>query len=206
MKKAKVKYKAIIFVFVVSLSMVSSAQQSLIGETKKAISGLSMTVDSYNKAFNKLKPALTHEQTAEQAETWALANRIKTEQFDKYMDYRRVGKKIDIKAMGLTLLDAYDYGIKAMSLDTVRVLDKRGEPVMDKRTKRPKIKTKYSKDVLNRMLEHHDNYRTMGSELYNVKDWDGAYRAWDYYCQSPIVSLPRCVIIKASLPGKKPIP
>ena len=160
-----------------------AGQQQAINDAKKAITGLTMTVDSYNKAFNKLKPALTNEETQDRAETWSLANRIKIEQYDKYMDNRRVGKKIDDKAMGHTLIDAYDYGMKALMLDTVRVLDKKGEPVIDKKTKRPKVKTKFSREVVSRLMDHHDSYRIVGSELYNVKDWDGAYKAWDDYCQ-----------------------
>ena len=160
-----------------------AGQQQAINDAKKAITGLTMTVDSYNKAFNKLKPALTNEDTQDRAETWSLANRIKIEQYDKYMDNRRVGKKIDDKAMGHTLIDAYDYGMKALMLDTVRVLDKKGEPVIDKKTKRPKVKTKFSREVVSRLMDHHDSYCIVGSELYNVKDWDGAYKAWDDYCQ-----------------------
>ena len=151
-------------------------------EAKKVISGLSLTVDSYNKAFNKLKPALTNDETRNKAETWALANRIKIEQYDKYMDNRRVGKKIDVKAMGHTLLDAYDYSLIALKLDTIHVLDNKGQPVIDKKTKRPKVRTKYSKEVVNRLVDHHDSYRMAGSELYNIKDWEGAYQAWDDYC------------------------
>ena len=161
----------------------ATAQQLLVNQAKKDISGLTMTVDSYNKAFNKLKPALTDDETRNRAETWALANRIKIELYDKYMDNRRVGKNIDVKAMGHSLIDAYEYSINALHLDTVRVLDNKGKPEIDKKTKRPKVRTKYSKDVHNRMVDHHDNYRIVGSELYNVKDWDGAYKAWDYYCQ-----------------------
>ena len=176
--------KTIIVLACISLiSMSLSAQHSLIAQAKKDISGLTMTVDSYNKAFNRFKPALTNEETSGRAETWALANRIKIEQYDKFMDNRRVGKKIDVKAMGHALIDAYDYGIKALELDTVPILDKKGQPSIDKKTKRPKVKTKYSKEIISRMLEHHDNYRIVGSELYNVKDWDGAYKAWDYYCR-----------------------
>ena len=160
-----------------------TAQHQLLAQAKKDISGLTMTVDSYNKAFNKFKPALTNDETRNRAETWALANRIKIELYDKYMDNRRVGKNIDVKAMGHSLIDAYDYSINALHLDTIHVLDKKGQPVIDKKTKRPKVRTKYSKDVVNRLVEHHDNYRIAGSELYNVKDWDGAYKAWDYYCQ-----------------------
>lgn len=176
--------KYILFITVsltVSLSM--SSQQLLIDQTKKMISGLTMTVDSYEKAFNKLKPALTSDETRNRAEVWALANRIKVEQYDKYMDNRRVGKKIDAKAMGHTLIDAYDYSLNALKLDTIHVLDKKGEPVIDRKTRKPQVKTKYSKDVVNRLVEHHDDYRIVGSELYNIKDWDGAYKAWEYYCR-----------------------
>lgn len=174
---------AIILITVMTVAVNVTAQQLLVNQAKKDISGLTMTVDSYNKAFNKLKPALTDDETRNRAETWALANRIKVELYDKYMDNRRVGKKIDAVAMGHSLIDAYDYSINALKLDTVRVLDNKGKQVIDKKTKRPKVKTKYSKDVVNRMIDHHDNYRIVGSELYNVKDWDGAYKAWDYYCQ-----------------------
>ena len=184
--KVTIVKKIAIILFIVSVSATcfqASAQRALIGETRKAISGLTMTVDSYNKAFNKFKPALTNEETCNHPGTWALANRIKVETYDTYEDYRRVGKKIDIKAMGHTLIDAYEYGMKSLSLDTVPELNKKGEPIIDKKTKRPKVKTHFSKEVVNRLMEHHDDFRLVGSELYNVKDWDGAYKAWDYFCQ-----------------------
>ena len=165
------------------VSLAATAQRHLIAETRKALDGLSMTIDSYEKAFKKFQPALTHDETCSHPGTWSLANRIKIEQFDKYMDNRRVGKKIDTKAMGHALIDAYDYGIKALSLDTVPVLNKKGEPVIDKKTRKPKVKTRFSKDIVNRLIGHHDDFRLMGSELYNVKDWDGAYKAWDDYCK-----------------------
>ena len=177
------KKLAVILCVFLSLPLAVSGQQLAVNEAKKAITGLTMTVDSYNKAFSKLKPALTNDQTKDRAETWALASRIKIEQFDKYMDNRRVGKKIDVQAMCHTLIDAYDYSMEALRLDTTFIYDKKGQPVLDKKTKRPTYKTKFSKEVTDRLLEHHDNYRIAGSELYNIKDWDGAYKAWDYYCK-----------------------
>ena len=173
----------IILITALFLTTNVAAQHLLIDQAKKDISGLTMTVDSYNKAFKKMQPALTNDETRNRAETWALANRIKIELYDKYMDNRRVGKNVDSKAMGHALIDAYDYSLNALKLDTIHVLDKKGNPVLDKKTNRPKVKTKYSKEVVNRLVEHHDNYRQAGSELYNIKDWDGAYKAWDYYCQ-----------------------
>lgn len=161
----------------------ASAQQALISQTKKAIDGQTLNVSSYEKAFKILEPALTNDETRNRAETWALATRIKIEQFDKYMDNRRVGKKVNATAMAHTLIDAYDYSVNALNLDSIHVLDKKGSPVIDKKTKRPQVKTKYSKDIVNRLVQHHDNYRMAGSELYNAKDWEGAYRAWDDYCQ-----------------------
>jgi hypothetical protein len=94
-----VKKIAIILITVVAVAFHVTAQHQLLAQAKKDISGLTMTVDSYNKAFNKFKPALTNDETRNRPETWALANRIKIEQYDKYMDNRRVGKKIDSKAM-----------------------------------------------------------------------------------------------------------
>lgn len=163
--------------------MAASSQQLQIDQAKKLLSGLTMTVDSYEKAFGKLKPALTNDETRNRAETWALATRIKLEQYDKYMDNRRVGKKIDIKAMGHTLIDAYDYSLNALKLDTIHILNKKGEPVIDKKTRKPQVKTKYSKEVVNRLVDHHDDYRLAGSDLYNVKDWEGAYQVWEDYCR-----------------------
>ena len=177
------KRTTIIFSIIVMLAFGAAAQRANIAEVKKAISGLTMTVDSYNKAFKKLEPALANDETRNRAETWALANRIKIELYDKYMDNRRVGKKIDAKLMGHALLDGYDYSLIALKLDTVYILDNKGEKIIDKKSKRPKVRTKYSKDIANRMLDHHDDFRLVGSELYNVKDWNGAYQAWEAYCQ-----------------------
>lgn len=176
------KKVTIIFAATLLLAINADAQHSLVDQAKKDISGLTMTVDSYNKAFNKFKPALTNDETRNRAETWALANRIMIELYDKYMENKRVGKNVDAKAMGHTLIDAYDYSINALKLDTIHVLDNKGNQVIDKKTKRPQVKTKFSKEVVNRLVEHHDGYRLAGSELYNIKDWDGAYKAWEYYC------------------------
>jgi len=159
-----------------------AAQHSLVAKAKKTIDGLTLTVDSYTSAFNTIKPALTNDDTRNRAETWALASRIKIGLYDKYIENKRVGKQIDTKAMGHALIDAYDYSMIALKLDTIHVLDRKGNPQIDKKTKKPKVKTKYSHDVVSRLLQHHNDYRLTGSVLYNEKDWGGAYKAWEYYC------------------------
>ena len=158
------------------------AQHSAVAKARKAIDNLTLTVDTYKSAFNTLQPALTNDETRNRADTWALASRIQIEMYDKYMDNKQVGKQVDTKAMGHALIDAYTYSMNALKLDTIRVLDRKGNAQIDKKTGKPKVKTKYSRDVINRLVEHHNDYRIAGSALYNVKDWDGAYTAWEDYC------------------------
>ena len=43
----------IIFVAVLAMAFTANAQNSNVDEAKKVISGLSLTVDSYNKAFTQ---------------------------------------------------------------------------------------------------------------------------------------------------------
>ena len=49
------------------------AQRRLLVEVKQDLNALTLTVDSYQNALNKLKPALTNDETKEDAETWYVA-------------------------------------------------------------------------------------------------------------------------------------
>lgn len=160
-----------------------AAQQRLVGDVKKSIDALTMTVEKYSAAYNKLKPALTHEQTRDRAETWTVAGRILFGKYDKYNDNRRVGKKVDAKDMGHSLLDGFDAFMRALPLDTIRETDKKGQPRIDKKTGQQRVKTKFSHEIVSRLAAHHSDFRFVGSELYNIKDWDGAYDAWERYCK-----------------------
>ncbi|HAP51023.1 MAG TPA: hypothetical protein DCQ56_07385 [Porphyromonadaceae bacterium] len=160
-----------------------AAQHRLVADVKKSIDALTMTVDKYKNAYKKLQPALTHPETAEKAETWTVAGRILMGQYDKCVDNRRAGMKVNGKEMAYALLDGYDALNKALSLDTIVETDKNGNPRIDKKTGKVKIKTKYSRDIRARLNAHINDFRYVGSELYNAKDWDGAYKAWDYYCR-----------------------
>ena len=165
------------------LCLHGAAQHRLVGDVKKSIDALTMTVDKYKSAYKKLQPALTHPETAEKAETWTVAGRILFGQYDKCVDNRRAGLKVNGKEMAYALLDGYDALNKALSLDTIVETDKKGNPRIDKKTGKAKIKTKYSRDIRTRLNAHINDFRFVGSELYNTKDWDGAYKAWDHYCR-----------------------
>lgn len=162
--------------------MTAGAQQRVLGEVKKKISSLSLTADVYKSAINTLKPALTHDETKNLAETWYLQGKLQFGCYDKYMDNRSIGKKVDAKTMGHALIDGYKGFIKALPLDTIFETDKKGNPKIDKKTGQPKFKTKYSNEIINRITSHHNDFNIVGGELYNAQDWTGAFDAWEIFC------------------------
>lgn len=164
------------------ISLPMAAQQRILGDVKKKMSLLTLTTDVYKSAITALKPALTHDETKGMAETWYLQGKLQYGYYDKFMDAKSVGKKVDIKVMGHALIDGYNAFVKALPLDTVYETDKKGTPKIDKKTGLPKFKTKFSGEILSRISSHRDDYNVAGGELYNAKDWDGAFQAWDIYC------------------------
>lgn len=160
----------------------SPAQQRIVSEVKKNIEGLTLTVDNIKSAMNKLRPTLSHDETKDNAETWFVAGRVQYRLYDKYMSNRAIGQKVDVKAMGHSLIDGYEYFNKALSLDTIIETGKDGRPKIDRKTMKPKIKTKFTQQILNRLSERMNDYNKVGGELYNIKDWDGAYKAWNIFC------------------------
>lgn len=165
------------------LAIAASAQQRTVSEVKKSIEGMNLSIENIKSAMNRLKPAFTNDETKELAETWYVAGRVQYRLYDKYMSNRAIGKKVDAKAMGHALIEGYEHFNKALKLDTIIEKGKNGLPIIDRKTMRPKVKTKFSQDILRRINEHMNDYNKVGGELYNVKDWDGAYQAWEIFCQ-----------------------
>ena len=83
----------------------------------------------------------------------------------------------------MALLDGYDKFMVALNKDSVAVRDKKGNQVIDKKTKAPKVKTKFSQDIVGRIVDHLVDYSAVAGDFYMVSDWDNAYKAWDIYCK-----------------------
>ena len=175
--------RTIIFFIIGVLAMSAGAQQRVVAEVKKTIDGMTLTIDNIKAAANKLKPALTNDETKDRAETWYVAGRVQYRLYEKYVSNRAIGKKVDVKAMGHALIDGYDHYQKALKLDTIVDTDRNGRPKVDRKTMRAKVKTKYSQDIVGRLNAKMSDYNKAGGELYNLKDWDGAYKAWDIFCR-----------------------
>lgn len=158
-----------------------SAQHRLVADVKKSISDFSTSISSYKAAINKIKPALTHDETKNSPEAWYVAGKAYMGLYDKYKDTQTIGKKVDIKDMGAALLDGYDCYMRALSLDTIYEYDKSGKLRIDRKTGRPKAKTRFSGGIVEQLAKHIDDFNVAGGEFYNVKEWDSAYRAWQVY-------------------------
>ena len=173
----------IILLLAVIVPTTLSAQKRILGEVKKKISSLNPTIDLYKGAINTLKPALSHEETKDASETWFLEGKLQYSLYGKYVDTEKLGKKVDVKAMGHALINGYNGYTHALSLDTIVETDRKGNPKIDKKTGKIKTKTKFSGDIVKAFIAQHSNYNNVGGELYNVQDWVGAYDAWEIFCK-----------------------
>jgi len=163
---------------------IANAQQRLVNEVKKEISAMTTTVDSYKSSLRKIKKALEHEETKNKAETWWIAGRIQYSIYDKMMKNKAAGEKINSTDAGLALIDGYDKLQVALVKDTIILHNKKGVPIIDKKTGQHKVKTKFSKDIMNKVVNHIVDYSAVAGDFYLAGDWENAYKAWDIYCST----------------------
>ena len=172
--------------FILFLLCIASinAQQRVVNEVKKEISGLSLTIDNYNNSLKKINKALVNDETKDKAEAWWIAGKIHFSIYDKMMNNRAAGEKVKSTDAGMALINGYDNFMVALSKDTLKVIDKRGRPLIDKKTGKSKVKTKYSQDIMNKILDHLVDFSAVAGDFYLAGDWHNAYRAWDIYCET----------------------
>ena len=177
------KKTIVALLYLVAMPFLVNGQQRLVNEVKKEISGLTLTVDSYKNSLKKINKALENEETKDKAEPWWVAGKIHYSIYDKMMNNKAAGEKINSTEAGMALLDGYDKFMVALNKDSVAVRDKKGNQVIDKKTKAPKVKTKFSQDIVGRIVDHLVDYSAVAGDFYMVSDWDNAYKAWDIYCK-----------------------
>ena len=163
------------------------AQHRLVDQVKQDVNSMSLSIDNYKDAINKIAPALTHEETKDDAEAWYTAGEINFRLYDKCLKLKSVGQSVDEALMYSSLLSGYSNLRQALKLDSVVSRDKHGNPKLEKDGS-PKIKTKFSKKIIEIIYEHYDCYRLAGSVFYvNQKNYENAYTAWDIYTGLPFM-------------------
>lgn len=150
-------------------AMTATAQTALVKEVERNIKS---KPGDYPGQVERLKPAFTNEETASQAYPYFVAGKGGYDYFDNQQVMESMGQNVDHSKMGHAVMDSYEYLIKALQRDTI--VDAKG-----------KKKTKYSKDIIKLINSHYNDFNAAAVYLWGIKDFKGAYDAWEYLFTVP---------------------
>lgn len=146
-----------------------SAQINLVKEVERTIKGDNV---DYVAAREQITPALTNDETKNNAQTWFVAGKLEFDCYDNLYAKKSIGQTVDSKSIGDALINGYRFYIAALPLDTV--INEKG-----------KVKTKYSKDIIKTIAGHYNDFDNAASFLWEAQDFEGAYTAWDIFLKLP---------------------
>ena len=148
----------------------AGAQTSVLKEAEQAMKGGKDAA----AVMTIITPAFTNPETAQLAQTYYIPGKASFKDYDNLLGLKQFGKTKDgddVK-MGKLLIQGYDMYVKALPLDSVP-------------NEKGKVKPKYSKDIVSTIAGHFTYFTNAGADLYNAKDYDGAYRAWGIFNEIP---------------------
>lgn len=152
-----------------ALSM--SAQLNVVKDAEKAFKGAD-NYAAYQKALEAITPAFSNPETDKEAQTYWIPGKAGFKVYDDMYAKKAIGQDVNLVDMGSALLDGYEYGMKALDVDSVA--DAKG-----------KIKTKFSKDIVSQIVGHFQDFMTSGSSFWDSHDYAKAYKAWTIYLSIP---------------------
>ncbi len=146
----------------------ASAQLTVVKEAERAMKG----GQEASKVVAIITPAFSDPETATLAQTWFIPGKAAFAEYDHLLGLKSFNKLPEggETKMGKLLVDGYGYFVKALPLDTI--VDAKG-----------KAKTKYSKEIVNTLAGHSNDYTGAGADLYNAKNYDAAYDAWNIFLE-----------------------
>lgn len=147
----------------------ASAQKQLVKEVEREMKG---NAASYPESVKKLAPAFTNQETATDAFTFYVAGKGAFDYYDQQSVFAQMGKEVNKKQIGLSILEGYDYMNKALPLDTI--VNAKG-----------KVKTKYSKDIVKSVAAHYNDFNNAALYLWESEDYSNAVKAWELYTTLP---------------------
>lgn len=180
-----------IFLLLAGVTMMASsamAQMSLVKEAEKFVG--SNNPAELAAALEKLEPATENPESKDNALTWFTAGRLAFKLFDQMQALKAVGQDggmIDNAMMGEILTGGFEAMFTALPLDSVKETNKDGSFKLDKNGQ-PKIKTKYSKDIVGALIPHIDDlgnlsntYLGAAQETQKPEDFANAAKAYASY-------------------------
>lgn len=148
------------------------AQMTLVKQAEK----LSGKTDKLSEARGLIKQAMENPETKDQAITYYVAGKIEMDAFDNGFKTKMINPD-DPSAQGSVMADellaAYKYFLQALPLDSLP--NEKGQ-----------VKPKYSKDIMNKLKGHSNDFFTAGADYYNDKAfYPQAYDAFMIYGSLP---------------------
>ena len=175
------------------------AQKSLVKDVEKMAG--SNDVATLAGALEKITPALTNPETATNAQTWFIAGKAAFGLYDQLQGQKVIGATVDQNMMNQALNSGFEYLQKALPLDSVKETNKDGSFKLDKNGQ-PKVKTKYSDDIIKMLTGHINDIAGVGNEFLEASDWANAAKAYNKYCEigtSPFAKKNGIVIADSTL-------
>lgn len=149
-----------------------SAQKIAVDQAKK----LSGKADKLTEARSLIQQAISNDETKNNAETYYVAGKIELDAFDNGFKIKAINPNdpaANGKVMADELLAAYNYFLQALPLD--QLPNEKGQ-----------VKPKYTKDILNRLAGHANDFFGAGADYYNEKAfYPEAYNAFMIYGDLP---------------------
>ena len=155
-------------VFTLGLCLVAAVG---FGQKKAVTEALKLAKDAkpnFADARTKIKAALQHDETKDDAKTWFTAGQIENLQFDKENTKQILGQQPDEAVMYNALYGVYPYFSKAYDLD--KLPDAKG-----------KVKPKFTKDMKAITRANMPYYMNGGIYFYEQENFKRAYEFFDQY-------------------------
>lgn len=165
-------------IFLAALVLISAscfAQKSAVRSAKNL--AMQETPD-FDGARAAIRPALTNEETKDQAETWYVAGLIGYKQNEHNWLLGQMGQNVDQAAKGAAVEESIQYWLVADSLAMIPTYDKKGNPKYDLKTR---------KNIAEKMLEYFQKQELAyyASYLDGEKDELGVAQAFKMHCDIP---------------------
>jgi len=162
----------------IMMAFSASAQMSLVKDlAKKASSSNPMELI---EVLDKIEPALTNPESANDVLTWYTAGKAAFAVYDEMYKMKLMQQPVDDSAMSQALAAAYEYYQHALPLDSVVEMDKNGMPKLNKDGSK-KVKTKYSKEIIGALTSHMGDIANAGNVFLQASDWENAAAAFGNY-------------------------
>lgn len=147
-----------------------SAQQTVVKEAEQAMK----SKKPYAEVLKIITPAMSDPSTDKLAITYYIPGKAGIQQYDDLLGKQQLGMAgEDAPAtMANALLGAYDNYMKALPYDSLP--DAKG-----------KVKPKYSKEIINSLAGHYNDFNNMAINFWNAKQYKDAYRSWGIYLEMP---------------------